>query len=100
MTLTLTVQSGEGASPGAIEIEGESATIGRAPDCTIVLSDGQRGISRIQARIERRENAYVLLDAGSNPTLLNDRALDGTHQAPLKEGDCLENRADTPVVFA
>ncbi|MFM0083672.1 type VI secretion system-associated FHA domain protein TagH [Paraburkholderia sediminicola] len=98
MTLTLTVQSGEGASPCSIEIEGESATIGRAPDCTIVLSDGQRGISRIQARIERRENAYVLVDAGSNPTLLNDRALDGTHEAHLKEGDCLKIGAYTLVV--
>ncbi|RKE36307.1 FHA domain protein [Paraburkholderia sp. BL23I1N1] len=98
MTLTLTVQSGEGASPRAIEIEGESATLGRAPDCTMVLSDGQRGISRIQARIERRENAYVLVDAGSNPTLLNDRALDGTHEALLKEGDRVGIGAYTLVV--
>ncbi|MFM0628580.1 type VI secretion system-associated FHA domain protein TagH [Paraburkholderia xenovorans] len=100
MRLTLTVQSGEAASPRAIEIDGEGATIGRAPDCTMVLSDGQRGISRIQARIERRENAYVLIDAGSNPTLLNDRALDGTHEAPLKEGDCLRIGAYTLVVSA
>lgn len=100
MRMTLTVQSGEGASPRAIEIEGEGATIGRAPDCTMVLSDGQRGISRIQARIERRENAYVLIDAGSNPTLLNDRALDGTHEAPLKEGDYLRIGAYTLVVSA
>ncbi|MFM0254909.1 type VI secretion system-associated FHA domain protein TagH [Paraburkholderia sediminicola] len=98
MKLILTVQSGEGASPRAIEIEGESVTLGRAPDCTMVLSDGQRGISRIQARIERRENAYVLVDAGSNPTLLNDRALDGTHEAPLKEGDRLSIGAYMLVV--
>jgi type VI secretion system FHA domain protein len=63
-----------------------------------VLSDGQRGISRIQARIERRENAYVLVDVGSNPTLLNDRALDGTHEAHLKEGDRLSIGAYTLVV--
>jgi type VI secretion system protein len=98
MTLTLTVQSGEGASPGAIEIEGESATLGRAPDCTMVLTDGQRGISRIQARIERRESAYVLVDAGSNPTLLNDHALDGTREAHLKEGDRLRIGAYTLAV--
>lgn len=65
MTLTLTVQSGEGASPRAIEIEGEGGTIGRAPDCTMVLANGQRAISRIHARIGRREDAYVLVDAGS-----------------------------------
>jgi type VI secretion system FHA domain protein len=100
MTLTLTVQSGEGASPNTIEIEGESATIGRAPDCTMVLNDAQRGISRIQARIERRENAYVLVDAGSNPTLLNDRVLDGTHEAQLKEGDRLRIGVYTLVVSA
>ncbi|WP_409241958.1 FHA domain-containing protein, partial [Caballeronia sp. INML3] len=32
----------------------EAATIGRASECTLVLGDPQRGISRIQARIERR----------------------------------------------
>jgi type VI secretion system protein len=98
MTLTLTVQSGEGASPSTIEIEDESATLGRGPDCTMVLTDGQRGISRIQARIERRENAYVLVDAGSNPTLLNERVLDGTHEAPLAQGDRLRIGAYTLVV--
>jgi type VI secretion system FHA domain protein len=100
MTLTLTVQGGERASPRAIEIEDGSATIGRAPDCTMVLADGQRGISRIQARIERRENAYVLIDAGSNPTLLNDQALDGTREARLKRGDRLTIGAYTLVVSA
>ncbi|SPB13808.1 FHA domain-containing protein [Caballeronia novacaledonica] len=89
MTLTLTVQSGDGNGHDAsrtIEI-GESATIGRAPECTVVLDDAQRGISRIQARIERRDDAYVLVDAGSNPTLLNDEALDGSREATLSNED-------------
>ena len=96
--IALTCKAARARRRARIEIDDESATIGRAPDCTMVLTDGQRGISRIQARIEWRENAYVLVDAGSNPTLLNDRVLDGTHEAPLQEGDRLRIGAYTLVV--
>ncbi|WP_250517081.1 type VI secretion system-associated FHA domain protein TagH [Caballeronia sp. INDeC2] len=97
MTLTLTVQGKDSDLPRTVDIE-ESATIGRAPDCTLVLDDAQRGISRIQARIERRGDAYVLVDAGSNPTLLNDEALDGSREAALAHEDRIRIGAYTLVV--
>ncbi|WP_322029019.1 type VI secretion system-associated FHA domain protein TagH [Paraburkholderia sp. J76] len=86
MTLTLTVKGGETPAPHAIEID-DRATIGRAPESTVVLTDTQRGISRVQASIERRGDAYVLIDAGSNPTLLNGEVLTGAREALLSSGD-------------
>ncbi|WP_250504091.1 type VI secretion system-associated FHA domain protein TagH [Caballeronia sp. AZ7_KS35] len=100
MTLTLTVRGGEGeerAAPHTMAID-ETATIGRAPECTLVLGDAQRGISRIQARIERRGDTYVLVDAGSNPTLLNDEALGAGREAVLSNDDRIGIGAYTLVV--
>ncbi|MEM5404003.1 type VI secretion system-associated FHA domain protein TagH [Paraburkholderia unamae] len=100
MRLTLTVEGGEAgehAAPGTIEV-GERATIGRAPESTVVLNDAQRSISRMQASIERRGNTYVLVDAGSNPTLLNGEALNGPREAVLSDGDQIRIGAYTLVV--
>lgn len=100
MTLTLTVRGGEGderAAPHTMAID-ETATIGRAPECTLVLGDAQRGISRIQACIERRGDTYVLVDAGSNPTLLNDEALGAGREAVLSNDDRIAIGAYTLVV--
>jgi FHA domain-containing protein/type VI secretion system protein len=87
--LTLTVSGGDTASRRRIEFDKAGGTIGRAPECTVVLADAQRGISRVQARIEWVDIGYVLTDAGSNALLLNDRVLDGTREARLHDGDRL-----------
>ncbi len=100
MRLTLTVEGGEAgehAAPRTMEID-DRATIGRAPESTLVLSDAQRGISRMQASIERRDGIYVLIDAGSNPTLLNGEALNGAHEAVLSDGDQIRIGAYTLAV--
>ncbi|MEX3951462.1 type VI secretion system-associated FHA domain protein TagH [Paraburkholderia sp. EG287B] len=100
MRLTLTVEGGEAgehAAPHTMEID-ERATIGRAPESTVVLNDAQRGISRMQASIERRGNTYVLVDAGSNPTLLNGEALNGSREAVLSDGDQIRIGAYTLAV--
>ena len=81
--------SGGSAEPRRIEAGGQDATLGRAPDCTLVLPDDQRVISRVQARIEWRGGNCVLVDLGSNPTLVNGRALDGSRETMLRSGDTL-----------
>src|SRR6202051_4370990 len=81
--------SGGAAEPRRIEAGGQDATLGRAPDCTLVLPDDQRVISRVQARIEWRGGNCVLVDLGSNPTLVNGRALDGSRETMLRSGDTL-----------
>ena len=81
--------SGGSAEPRRIEAGGQDATLGRAPDCTLVLPDDQRVISRVQARIEWRGGNCVLVDLGSNPTLVNGHALDGSRETLLRSGDTL-----------
>jgi type VI secretion system protein len=87
--LTLKISGGETAAQQVVEFDTAGGTLGRAPDCTVVLPDTQRAISRIQARIEWRDGAFILLDAGSNPTLINDQILDGSRESQLHDGDRL-----------
>ena len=59
-------------------------TIGRGPDCDIVLDDRQ--VSRIHARIAWRGDHFEVEDLGSkNGTHLNGRDLVGAQ--PLRDGD-------------
>jgi FHA domain-containing protein/type VI secretion system protein len=77
------------AEPIMVEFGPQGGTIGRAIDCTLVLPDQQRAISRVHARIEFRAGAYLLCDLGSNPSVLNERAIGGTREARLAQGDRL-----------
>ncbi|HEX4509470.1 MAG TPA: type VI secretion system-associated FHA domain protein TagH [Burkholderiaceae bacterium] len=91
--------SGGAIEPRRIEAGANDATLGRAPDCTLVLPDEQRVISRVQARIEWRGGECVLVDLGSNPTLVNGRVLDGSREAALRSGDTLRIGAYMVVVL-
>lgn len=77
------------AEPITTEFGPAGGTIGRASDCTLVLPDQQRAISRVHARVEFRDGEYLLCDLGSNPSVLNQRALGGTREARLADGDRL-----------
>ena len=87
-SLSMQVSGGSGGTR-RVDAGGHDATLGRAPDCTLVLPDDQRVISRVQARIEWRGGNCVLVDLGSNPTLVNGHALDGSREAVLRSGDTL-----------
>ncbi|HEY2019812.1 type VI secretion system-associated FHA domain protein TagH [Paraburkholderia sp.] len=77
------------AEPIAIAFGPAGGTIGRANDCTLALPDQQRAISRVHARVEFRGGDYLLCDLGGNPSVLNQRALGGTREARLADGDRL-----------
>ncbi|MEC5408473.1 type VI secretion system-associated FHA domain protein TagH [Paraburkholderia sp. MPAMCS5] len=77
------------AEPIVVEFGPAGGTIGRASDCNLVLPDPQRAISRVHARVEFRGGDYLLCDLGSNPSVLNQRALGGTREARLADGDRL-----------
>ncbi len=74
-----------GAEPGLTwTMERRAMTIGRDPDCDVVLDDRQ--VSRLHARIVWREDHYELEDMSSkNGTHLNGRELTGPQ--PLHDGD-------------
>jgi hypothetical protein len=59
------------------------ATIGRLPECDVVVDDA--GASRQHARIRRTEGGFVLVDLGStNGTLVNDAPI---QEHVLEHGD-------------
>jgi hypothetical protein len=65
-------------------LERQTVTIGRSPDCDIVLNDRQ--VSRLHARILWCGDHYEIEDLGSkNGTHLNGRELIGPQ--PLRDGD-------------
>jgi pSer/pThr/pTyr-binding forkhead associated (FHA) protein len=68
-------------------LDGDGVTLGRAPDCDVVLDD--RGASRRHARIERAaDGGWLLVDLGSkNGTRVNGVAI---RSARLREGDRIE----------
>jgi FHA domain-containing protein len=56
----------------AVDVLGDSALVGRDPTCEIVVSDGS--VSRRHARLERRGDAWVVVDQGSaNGTFLDSQ---------------------------
>jgi hypothetical protein len=92
VTFALTIAAGRGRGQ-RFRFEGESISIGRAPDNDVVLNHA--GISRTHARIERKASGWVLTDrASANGVLLNGAAIVST--AALREGDRI---AVGPVTF-
>ncbi|MBI2237472.1 MAG: FHA domain-containing protein, partial [Actinobacteria bacterium] len=74
----------EGGGPAKTHrIRKEVVTIGRLPDCDVVVPDP--GASRHHARIRHRDGHYTLTDLGStNGTLVNDELVQETL---LEDGD-------------
>ena len=61
-------------------------TLGRAGEADIAIR-GDRGVSKLHARIETEASGYVIVDLGSrNGTYVNDHPIGG-EPAPLLPGD-------------
>jgi serine phosphatase RsbU (regulator of sigma subunit)/pSer/pThr/pTyr-binding forkhead associated (FHA) protein len=83
------------ASPFRQQLSGETASIGRASDCTIPIKD--RYLSRKHAEIAPVNGAWVLKDCGSaNGTFLNGMRVD--RDRALHTGDRIR-LGDTEIVF-
>lgn len=66
-------------------------TIGRSPECDLVLPGDELRVSRQHIRVERREAGYLLVDLGSrNGTLLNDSIIPPSSTHPLNETDVIK----------
>jgi hypothetical protein len=82
----LVVRSGGGRTGEHFVPQGERTTIGRSPDCDIVLDDVT--VSRKHAVLVRDDGRFTIEDQGSlNGTFLNRRRIE---QAELSDGDELQ----------
>jgi len=69
-----------------VELKSDVTVIGRLPECDIILATN--GVSRRHAEIRKVGHAFSLTDLNSlNKTLVNNTALQGGVEHPLKEND-------------
>jgi type VI secretion system FHA domain protein len=88
--LTLTVIRFNGHAPAApltATFDTAGGTIGRADSNRLVLEDAERTVSRVHAQIVWREGEFRLIDRGSNPALVNGRALEPGQEVTVGDGD-------------
>lgn len=90
MPITLSVYTYRNAAPAQAltrRFDRLGGAIGRAPGNDLVLDDPGKYISRLHARVEYRDDAFWLVDVGSNPSLVNDRPVGAGRSVQLEDGD-------------
>jgi len=76
------------APPVTAQFDEKGGTIGRSPDCTLLLPDPERVISRTHALIVLHEGRYMVRDQGTTvPVIVNGRAVGRGRDHPLTTGD-------------
>ena len=75
------------APPLAAQFDETGGSIGRSDSNLLVLPDPERSISRVHAQVVFRGGAYAIVDRGSNPVLVNGRAVGNGSEAALRPGD-------------
>lgn len=88
--ITITVVSfNDGPLGGTLQAHFDElgGTIGRADTNQLVLPDPERTISRVAAQVVFRNGTFAVVDRGSNPIVVNGRALGAGREAPLGDGD-------------
>ncbi|MGH2521591.1 MAG: FHA domain-containing protein [Anaerolineales bacterium] len=74
----------------------DMTTIGRDPECDIIIPDRQ--VSRVHARLRRVESGFEVEDLGSkNGTHVNGTPVRGTHH--LQDGDSIQVALVAKLVF-
>lgn len=87
ITLTILTFNGGPTERLSASFDELGGTIGRADTNQLILPDPERTISRVHAQVAFRNGGFALVDRGSNPVLVNGRALGNGAEAPLKAGD-------------
>lgn len=71
------------------QIDQDGGTIGRSPDCTLVLVDEKRAVSRVHAEFSFRDGSYHVVDQGTNPLKVNGVPLGKGNVSAIRHGDRL-----------
>jgi FHA domain-containing protein len=74
--------------PIVAEFREQGGTIGRSPDCTLLLPDPDRVISRTHALVVHEHGRFIVRDQGTTvPVVVNGRAVGKGRDHPLAAGD-------------
>lgn len=90
--ITVEVVSVGGTAPPrrmSAQIDERGGSIGRSPDCTLVLTDEKRAVSRVHAELSFRDGQFHLVDQGTNPLKVNGVAPGKGNSVSIKNGDRL-----------
>ena len=80
------------ADGSRVEVALDPVTIGRHPDCDVVLND--QAVSRQHAEVRREDGGFLLVDLGSlNGTKVNGVGVKGSR--PIDDGDAITIGAHT-----
>lgn len=79
----------EGSADGGAVFGPQGGTLGRASQNTLVLSDAERSVSRLHARVDWRSTGFVLVNMGLNTIIHNGGLLATAEEAELAAGDVL-----------
>lgn len=87
ITLTVTSYNGKPAdAPLSATFDELGGTIGRADHNQLVLPDPERTVSRVHAQVVYRNGRFAVLDRGSNPVVVDGKALGNGREAPIADG--------------
>lgn len=88
MTIAVTGKDGHPADGPVAEFGEDGGTIGRRVDCTLVIADDQRHISRVHALVEFRGDYFCIVDKGSYIAVrVNGLRVGRGQETPIFEGD-------------
>jgi hypothetical protein len=79
----------EGSVDPGVVFGPQGGTLGRAAQNTLVLSDAERSVSRLHARVDWRPTGFVLVNMGLNTIIHNGGLLATAEEATLAAGDVL-----------
>jgi FHA domain-containing protein len=83
------IKGSAAAKPVGAVFDATGGTIGRVDSNKLVLDDPDRTVSRVHAQIVYRNNAFVIVDRGSNAVQWNGQLLGAGNEATLAAGDKL-----------
>lgn len=86
--LRISIEGGQGPRDSAV-FGPRGGTLGRSDHNTLVLSDVERSVSRLHARVEWRDPRFVLVNMGLNPVIHNGAVLATADEVVLADGDVL-----------
>lgn len=73
--------------PMSVQIDQSGGTLGRSPDCSLVLTDEKRAVSRIHGQITFRDGRFEISDQGTNPLKVNGVPVGKGNATPIRDGD-------------